>query len=356
MAYEMMDDYKRRGFLPPENFDQLPTDAMDVRVMNMQDSNAQEQAGQPAATPAPAAGGSTGGGGMRMMDVPEGANIRRTMTLTGEDGQREQTVASWIHSPTKPAQMEQPGRFERLERQKASMGGSTEARERRFGESNRMRMMDTNRLDRVAKEDSDRLNAQTIEAIKGGADIAGKQATAAGMRSQGAEAAGLTAQGAAAAREQDGFFKGLEYQGRQRDDERSDEQLGLNREQLGMQKEQFQKNKNWDDEMRQRAQADYDEGQKLGQPVEAYFEPQSKQFMFRTRGEINPQTGQLSGFKPLTPNIMAGLTGAPGAAEPTATPGASGAQVGATAPLKRRTQDGRTAMYDPNTKAFIGYE
>jgi hypothetical protein len=115
MAYEMMDDYKRRGFLPPENFDELPTQPNDVRVMNMQDSYTQEQAGQPAATPAPAAGSSTGGGGMRMMDVPEGANIRRTMTLTGEDGQREQTVASWIHSPTKPAQMEQPGRFERLE-------------------------------------------------------------------------------------------------------------------------------------------------------------------------------------------------------------------------------------------------
>jgi hypothetical protein len=142
--------------------------------------------------PAPRAAAG-GGGGFKLMDVPEGAQIRRTVSMQGEDGSKDQTVASWIHSPAKPAALEQPGRFERLERQKAGMGGSQEARAERLQYQDRFRMMDAGRQDKMAGDDANRLTQETLEAIKGGSQVAGNQATATGMRLQGSEAAGIRA-------------------------------------------------------------------------------------------------------------------------------------------------------------------
>jgi hypothetical protein len=295
-----------------------------------------------------------GGGGFKLMDVPEGAQIRRTVSMQGEDGSKDQTVASWIHSPAKPAALEQPGRFERLERQKVGMGGSQEARERRLQTTDRMRMMDAGRQDKMAGDDANRLTQETLEAIKAGSQVAGNQAKA----KTDLGVATINADAASAGREQTAFFKGIDQAGKQRDDARSDEQLGLNREQLGMQQGRDKRDQAWEQSIRDRVDADVKAGQQSGQPVETWKDPISGRQFYRSWGDVDPKTGEKTGWKPVSTDMMAGLgTGA--AAATTNTAGkqpAAGAPGEATAPLKRKTADGRVALYDPNTKAFIGYD
>jgi hypothetical protein len=312
------------------------------RGMNMQavDTEDEDQDATAAVkTPSPAAGPAAN---MRMMSVPEGATVKRTVTMADPAGGGQvREVASWTHSPVAPAPMEQPGRFERLDMQRDNMGGTVQARSRRMENRTNLRMMETGRLDRIGKENADRDTAATIEAIKAGGEVVGKQATAIGMRDQGATAATASAQMDAANRGREDFYKGLDYAGKQRDDKRADAQLGL-------QTDQAERAKSWEKEVRMRVDADVQAGKASGQPFETYKEPGSGRQFYRSWGDVDPKTGEKTGWKPV--------------AEPRPDQGEDPLQTLAglggkrQEPIRRKTASGRTALYDPTTKNFMRYE
>jgi hypothetical protein len=272
---------------------------------------------QAAAAIAPAAPSAAPGNSMRMMDTPEGAQIRRTVSMQDADGRQVREVASWIHSPVAPAAQPEQTRFQRLDAQRQSMGGSVEARQRRMDYGDRMRMMDTNRIDRVNKEGADRMTQETLEAIKASGQMGAEGAKAGAAVAVARENAGAVA----ADRAQDAFFRGIDQAGRQRDDARSDEQLGLNRDQLGMQKGRDQRDREWDDKIRMRVDADVLRGRQTNQPVETWKDPTSGRQFYRSWGDIDPKTGEKTGWKPVTSDVMGSLGGGAAAG---ATPDAGG--------------------------------
>lgn len=314
---------------------------IEARVRQMErDGGVPQEQDAPAAAKTPSPAGRPAAG-MRMMSVPEGATVKRTVTMADPAGGQVREVASWTHSPVAPAPMEQPGRFERLDMQRDNMGGTVQARSRRMENRTNLRMMETGRLDRIGKENADRDTAATIEAIKAGGEMGGKQAVAQGMRDQGSTAAGISAQMDAANRGREDFYKGLDYAGKQRDDKRADAQLGL-------QTDQAERAKSWEKEVRMRVDADVQAGKASGQPFETYKEPGSGRQFYRSWGDVDPKTGEKTGWKPV--------------AEPRPDQGEDPLQTLAglggkrQEPIRRKTASGRTALYDPTTKNFMRYE
>jgi hypothetical protein len=280
---------------------------IEARVRQMErDGGVPQEQDAPAAAKTPSPAGRPAAG-MRMMSVPEGATVKRTVTMADPAGGQVREVASWTHSPVAPAPMEQPGRFERLDMQRDNMGGTVQARSRRMENRTNLRMMETGRLDRIGKENADRDTAATIEAIKAGGEVVGKQATAIGMRDQGATAATASAQMDAANRGREDFFKGLDYAGKQRDDQRADAQLGL-------QTDQATRAKEWDDEVRSRATTAAQDGRTSNAPIEEWKDPKSGHVYYRDKAEIDPKTGAPTGWKPVKTDLMGSLGAASGVA------------------------------------------
>jgi hypothetical protein len=294
------------------------------------------QAAEAIAPAAPSAAPATS---MRMMDMPEGAQIRRTISMQDPDGRQVREVASWIHSPAQPAQAAAPSKFDRLAMQRNSMGGTVEARQRRLDHGERMRMMDVNRLDRIGKENADRMTQETLEAIKAGGQMGAEGTKARAQVAVAKEQAGAVAAG----REQDAFFKGIDQAGRQADDARSNQQLGLNRDQLKLQQDRDARDVNWEQSVRERVNEDVARGQQSGQPVETWKDPVSGRQFYRSWGDIDPKTGEKTGWKPVTSDLMGGLGAGAAAAAGGAQP-VAGAQPAATEKkvvFQGRSQGGR---------------
>jgi hypothetical protein len=237
-----------------------------------------------------------------LMDgVPDGAQVKKSVTAQGEDGMKTVTTAAWEHRVAARPPSDLVPRMSGLEVTRASELNPSEKSARARFRAGLAEYMAKDREQGAAVDVANRGMAGQIGAARETARGVGEAAR------ETRKAAEAEAEMRRAESSMDWFWKGSEAEGKRRDDARADEVVKGQDEQMRWAREDREKQRAWEEEVRKRSGADVERGKQIGKPFEVREVDGVKQV--HQFGDVDPRTGEPV-WRNATADLWGGLGGA----------------------------------------------